>query len=152
MVRNEVSVIMQQRKSILNAPRCNDRIDGLALVAVGTVRLDSMLITVRAAAPRKGFKVSWLTGPVGVTDGTSRALGADFASWAVSAAGWLAEAVAGVGVLGAAVFGAGVLGTGVGATGSVGAGAGGAGAGAAGAAGVRAPLVVPRTLAGSLGW
>src|SRR5665647_3370111 len=44
------------------------------LVAVGTVRLDSMLTTVRAAALRNAVSVSWLTGPVGVIAGTSRGM------------------------------------------------------------------------------
>ena len=44
------------------------------LVAVGIVRLDSMLTTVRAAAPRNAVSVSWLTGPVGVIAGTSRGM------------------------------------------------------------------------------
>src|SRR5680860_1676974 len=45
------------------------------LVAVGTVRLDSMLTTVRAAAPRNGVSLSWLTGPVRAIAGTSRGMG-----------------------------------------------------------------------------
>src|ERR1019366_8540966 len=45
------------------------------LVAVGTLRLASMLVTVRAAAPRSGCTSSSLSGPVGLTAGMSRGLG-----------------------------------------------------------------------------
>src|SRR5450756_1504436 len=54
------------------------------LVAVGTLRLASMLVTVRAAAPRNGCTSSSVSGPVGLTGGMSRGLGA------VLAAGFLA--------------------------------------------------------------
>ena len=50
------------------------------LVAVGTVRLASMLVTVRAAAPRSGCTSSSLSGPVGLTAGMSRGLGAALAA------------------------------------------------------------------------
>src|SRR6476469_4224010 len=59
------------------------------LVAVGTWRLDSMLVTTRAAAPRSGLTSPSLTGPVGRLAGASRVLGV-----AASPPGWPSGAVA----------------------------------------------------------
>src|SRR6478735_5395360 len=69
------------------------------LVAVGTCRLDSMLVTTRAEAPRSGLTSASLTGPVGRLAGASRVIGA-----AGSPPGWPSGAV----VDGTAAFGAGL--------------------------------------------
>ena len=58
------------------------------LVAVGTWRLDSMLVTTRAEAPRSGLTSPSLTGPVGRFAGASRVIGA-----AGSPPGWPSGAV-----------------------------------------------------------
>src|SRR6478752_350016 len=85
------------------------------LVAVGTARLLSMLVTTRAAGPRSGTVSSSLVGPVGLTAGASRgvglagsaALGSAGASGGAAGAAWAAA--------GAALAGAGVAGTAAGA-------------------------------------
>src|SRR5690242_15440695 len=58
------------------------------LVAVGTWRLDSMLVTTRAEAPRSGLTSPSLTGPVGRLAGASRVIGV-----AASPPGWPSGAV-----------------------------------------------------------
>ena len=110
------------------------------LVAVGTDRLDSMLITVRAAAPRSGWISSSLTGPVGTTAGTSRGLGVVWEASIVFAVGWLA---------GAAGTGAGAAGAVAGAAGTV-AGTAAEGAALAETGGIPAPLALPLPV--SAGW
>src|SRR6476469_8682012 len=104
------------------------------LVAVGTVSETSMLATTREGAPRRGVTMSSLTGPVPLTAGMSRGLGAS-------------EAGSSFGSL----FGS-ALATGAVATGAFTAGAGatlgslfaaGAGAGAGGALVAGAPLADP---------
>src|SRR5450631_468836 len=104
------------------------------LVAVGTLRLASMLVTVRAAAPRSGCTSSWLSGPVGLTAGMSRGLGEALAASAAFAAGLLT----GTGGLGA----------------GAGTGAGGVTKGWDSTLGeaVGAPLRAPLLLAPSVGW
>src|SRR6478735_34696 len=100
------------------------------LVAVGTVRDVSMLATTREEAPRRGMTSSSLTGPVSLTAGMSRGLGA-------SATGSLFGSLFGS-LLGACLGSALAAGGAAGAAGAplgapLGGGAAGAAAGAAGA-------------------
>src|SRR6476661_8919476 len=62
------------------------------LVAVGTVSDDSMLVTVRALAPRSGLTSSWLTGPVDLGACGSRGLGCSLAAAASLSSGLSATA------------------------------------------------------------
>src|SRR6476620_12656415 len=64
-----------------------------SLVAVGTVSDDSMLVTVRALAPRSGLTSSWLTGPVDFGACGSRGLGCSLAAAASLSSGLSATAV-----------------------------------------------------------
>src|SRR5688572_7390603 len=59
-----------------------------ALVAVGTSRLASMLVTTRAVAPRSGVRVTSVCGPVFFGDGASRVIGASLAGAELLAAGF----------------------------------------------------------------
>src|SRR6478672_6249389 len=104
------------------------------LVAVGTARLLSMLVTTRAAGPRSGTVSSSLVGPVGLTAGASRGVG-----FAASAALGSAGASAGAAGAGAALAGAGAAGT-------------AAGAGVAGAAVAVATEPLPPACLPSVGW
>src|SRR5689334_11646036 len=63
------------------------------LVAVGTDSDDSMLVTVRALAPRRGLTSSWLTGPVALGASGSRGLGCSLAAAASLSSGLSATAV-----------------------------------------------------------
>src|SRR6476469_8627759 len=104
------------------------------LVAVGTCRLDSMLVTTRAEAPRSGLTSASLTGPVGRLAGASRVIGA-----AGSPPGWPSGAV----VDGSAAFGAGL------AAGCAAAGAGFAAGLAAGCAAAGAGVAADCAAAGA---
>ncbi len=79
------------------------------VVAVGTSRLDSMLVTTRALAPRMGVVLASLSGPAALGAAASRGLGvvdavgsdrvgaASFAAGAVAAGAVAAGAAAGAG-------------------------------------------------------
>ena len=104
------------------------------LVAVGTLRLASMLVTVRAAAPRSGCTLSWLSGPVGLTAGMSRGFGAVLAAFGACLA-----------------TGAGAVGAG-GRTGAAGVVKGAGSAIVEARAPVSSPLVLPLPLLLVAGW
>ena len=81
-----------------------------ALVAVGTSRLDSMLVTTRATAPRIGVVVTSLCGPERFTAGVSLATGVSFPLRGPGAAGLLAAGALAAGLLSGALLCAGALG------------------------------------------
>src|SRR6478672_287205 len=124
----------ERRRRLLMTTRLSMRsLAGTArtLVAVGTDRLDSMLVTTRAAGPRSVLTSSSFTGPVDLTGGTSRGVGL-----AASAAFASTEPTSVPPALAAAASAPVCAGVGVGRAGA--AGAAGAGAEAAGAAGAGA--------------
>src|SRR5687768_8452413 len=110
------------------------------LVAVGTVSETSMLDTTREDAPRSGVTTSSLTGPVPLTAGMSRGLGASAAGSGFGSAfvsGWASGLGSGLGSVFASVAAgtvASVLGSATGWD---------LGAAAGGAAGAGAPLPEP---------